>query len=297
MHLFRIVAGAALAVAVAGCNPNSETAVPPPPVEAAPDIGPEGLKIGTALSAFPTAQAAITDLATICLQVSGYDQTLSVRRSGTSPTPLSAAMSRAGRYLLVPADRYSDGFLYDTQCSTYAAAEGDEPSLLTREFAATLRSGSGSVETVAYSSAPDISAFTQEPSSQFEMAGSFTFDGAERPARLLFVGGRLSAARISFGAFSETKLQQLITALDERYALIDPSEAEFRDYDALHRSCVGFATQDRSVALSVARTQQARINNWVGELWVTYASPDAPRRLVSSECFPAAALPHSDGGL
>lgn len=97
------------------------------------------------------------------------------------------------------------------------------------------------------------------------MTRSFTFDGAERPARLLLVGGRLSAARISFGAFSETKLQQLITALDERYALIDPSEAKFRDYDALHRSCVGFAKQDRSVALSVARTQQARINE-VGTL-------------------------------
>lgn len=295
MQWFRMVACVAWAAAAAACNPNSEPAVPPPPIEAATDIGPEGLKIGTALSAFPTGQTSIADFATVCLQVSGYDQTLSVRRSWTSPTPLSAAMSRAGRYLLAPTEFYNDGSIYDMQCSTYAANEGDEPSPLTQEFAATLRSGTGSVETVDYSTAPDISALMQ--GAQFEMAGSFTFDGAERPARLLFVGGRLSAARISFGAFSETKLQQLITALDERYTLIGPSEAEFRDYDALHRSCVGFATQDRSVALSVARTQQARINNWVGELWVTYASPDAPRRLVSSECFPAAALPHSDGGL
>lgn len=296
MQWFKIAACAAFAVAAAGCNPNSEPAAPSPPIDMARDIGPDGLKIWTALSAFPTAQASINDLSTVCLEVTGHDQTLSVRRSVTSPTPLSAAMSRAGRYLLVPADRYSDAYLYDMQCSTYAAAVGDEPSPLTTELAETLTSGSGSVDTVSYASAAEVSTFAG-PSSQLELAGSFTFDGAERPARLLFVGGRLSAARISFGAFSETKLQQLITALDERYALIDPSEAEFRDYDALHRSCVGFATQDRSVALSVARTQQARINNWVGELWVTYASPDAPRRLVSSECFPAAALPHSDGGL
>jgi hypothetical protein len=93
------------------------------------------------------------------------------------------------------------------------------------------------------------------------------------------------------------KVQQLLAALDERHDLVDPSEAELRDYDARTRTCVGFATEDRTISLSIARTQDANAYNWPGEVRVTYSAADAPRRLIGRDCFPVSALPNFEGGL
>lgn len=246
-------------------------------------IGPDGAILGAALTSFPTPQMSLAPLVIICSETTEYTTYTSSDFNRGDPVDLQTALDAPARYVV---DARSDGtpdttpsYIFDLSC----ASSNGKP--LDREGARQLRAGigksDGSLRVVEQGQS--IRDFQLAAENGLFLSGIYTSGSAQYTSRLEFHQQKLLAIEIDFGEYSDEGFSRISSVLGPKYGLLGATTEETETFNAGGAQCIGQASEDGIVTLSVTRS-----TNQTLKMRVTYALPGTLIDRGIARCKPAA---------